>query len=66
MGRFDEIIGRLRWVVDSDREDVADYEASRRPYRDNEDVSERETSSLAQRVLKNLALIRAHEAQSDD
>jgi hypothetical protein len=56
-------IGRLRWVVDSDREDIANHEAGP-SYRDGEDA-EQESSSLTQRVMKNLALIRAYEAQDN-
>ena len=56
-----KISGRLRWVVNSDREDIAHHDASC-PV-DREDIPESETSSFAQRILKNLALIRAYEAQ---
>jgi hypothetical protein len=53
-----KIGGRLRWVVNSDREDLAHHEASQPVDREGS-----ETSSLAQRILKNLALIRAYETQ---
>jgi hypothetical protein len=55
-------IGRLRWVVDNDRQDLADHEAGRLSSRDGEDDAEQE--SATERVLKNLALIRAYEAKS--
>jgi hypothetical protein len=58
-------IGRLRWVVDNDREDLANCEAGRRSYRHGEDDADQESSSLTERVLKNLALIRAYEAKND-
>ena len=54
-------IGRLRWAVENDRKDLVDYEADRRS--DCDQDSEQE--SLAERVLKNLALIRAYEAKTD-
>ena len=57
--------GRLRWVVDNDREDLANHEASRRSYRNGEDDAQEESSSLAERILKNLALIRAYETKKD-
>lgn len=49
-----EAVGRLRWVVDNDREYLADYD---------ERVAEQDPSST-ERVLKNLALIRAYEARN--
>ncbi|MGV7217279.1 hypothetical protein [Bradyrhizobium sp. UFLA05-112] len=54
-------IGRLRWAVDNDRKDLANHEASERSHRE----SDGEQESLAERILKNLALIRAHEAKTD-
>jgi hypothetical protein len=65
-GRFDEMIERLRSVVEGDREDFAEYEAGRRSYQGDEDVAEEEKSSLARRIMKNLALIRAYETRNDD
>jgi hypothetical protein len=59
-----KINGRVRWVVHSDREDVA--EAGRGSCPDDERGTGREASSLAERVLKNLALIRAFEARRSD
>jgi hypothetical protein len=58
-----KISGRLRWVVDSDREDLAQDKAS--DPADREDVPERETSLVAQRIMKNMALIRAYEGRRD-
>jgi hypothetical protein len=55
-------VGRLRWVVDKDREDLAHHEAHRSSYRDGDHVAEQEASSPTELVLKNLALIRAYEA----
>jgi hypothetical protein len=66
MGRFDEMVERLRSVVESDREHLAEHEAGRRSYQGDEDVTEEEKSSLARRIMKNLALIRAYEARNDD
>ena len=54
-------IGRLRWVVDKDREDLAGHEADQRSFGD----SDAEQESPSDRVLKNLALIRAYEAKAD-
>ncbi|MCP3466583.1 hypothetical protein [Bradyrhizobium sp. CCGUVB23] len=54
-------IGRLRWAVDNDRKDLANYETGQRSHRERDSEQE----SLAERVLKNLALIRAHEAKTD-
>jgi hypothetical protein len=54
-------IGRLRWAVGNDRKDLANDEADRRSHCD--DGAEQKTS--AERVLKNLALIRAYEAKTD-
>ena len=56
-------IGRLRWVVDNDRQDLADHEAGRLSCRDGEEDAEQE--SATERILKNLALIRAYEAKAD-
>ncbi|GLR91373.1 hypothetical protein [Bradyrhizobium iriomotense] len=53
---------RLRWAVENDRKDLANYESDRRS--DCDSGSEQE--ALAERVLKNLALIRAYEAKADD
>ena len=64
--RFGVIADRLRWVVDSDRDDEAIHEASGLADRDHDDVQESETATLAGRILKNLALIRAYEARRDD
>lgn len=64
--RFGEIADRLRWVVGSDRDDVAVHDASDLTDRDHDDVPERETATLADRILKNLELIRAYEASRDD
>jgi len=52
--------------VDSDRDDVAVHDASDLTDRDHDDVPERETATLADRILKNLELIRAYEASRDD
>jgi len=54
-------VGRLRWVVDKDREDLASSESDRRSDCDG-DV---EQDSSTERVLKNLALIRAYEAKAE-
>jgi hypothetical protein len=54
-------IGRLRWVVDKDREDLVSHEAGDRSHGDGG----AEQESLSERVLKNLALIRAYEAKAD-
>lgn len=54
-------IGRLRWAVDNDRKDLANYETGQRSHRERDPEQE----SLAERVLENLALIRAHEAKTD-
>ncbi|WP_157450577.1 hypothetical protein [Bradyrhizobium sp. ARR65] len=60
-----KISWRVRWVVDSDREDIA--EAGRLSYRgDEQAITDPEGSSLAERILKNLALIRTYEARRDD
>jgi hypothetical protein len=56
-------IGRLRWVVDNDRRDVADYEADHPSCRDGENDAEQEAAT--ERILKNLALIRAYEAKAN-
>jgi hypothetical protein len=56
-------VGRLRWVVDHDRQDLANREVGRRSCRDGENGAEQE--ALAERVLKNLALIRAYEAKAE-
>ena len=58
-----KISGRLRWVVDSDRKDHACQTASDRD--DRVDVPQGEGSLVAQRVLKNLALIQAYAARRD-
>ena len=58
-------VGRLRWVVDNDREDLASHEAGRRSCRDGGDDAERKSPSIAERILKNLALIRAYEAKNE-
>ncbi len=60
-----KISGRVRWVVGSDRESIA--EAGRLSYRDDEQTTkDPEVSSLADRILKNLALIRSYEARRAD
>ena len=56
-------IGRLRWVIGNDREDLANYDAAGRSLGDNANDADQE--SPTKRVLKNLALIRAYEAKSD-
>ena len=53
--------GRLRWAVENDRKDLANHEADRRSHRERD----AEHESLAERVVKNLALIRAYEAKMD-
>ena len=58
-------IGRLRWVVDSDREEFASFEAGRHSDGVSGNDAEREASSLSERVSKNLALIRAYEAKNN-
>ncbi len=57
-----EAVGRLRWVVDNDREYLAHYEEGRSSYRHDDHVAEQDPSST-ERVLKNLALIRSYEAK---
>ncbi|WFU43368.1 hypothetical protein QA640_13500 [Bradyrhizobium sp. CB82] len=54
-------IRRLRWAVENDRKDLANYKAG--PGSDCDRAAEEE--SLAERILKNLALIRAYEAKTD-
>jgi hypothetical protein len=56
-------IGRLRWVIGNDRQDLANHDTDRRSLGDGENDAGRE--SLTERVLKNLALIRTYEAKSD-
>ena len=62
-----KVSGRLRWVVDSDRKDLACDTPSDQADREDasESESEGETSLVAQRVLKNLALIQAYESRRD-
>jgi hypothetical protein len=50
MSRFGEVKDRLQWVVESDREDVADHPGG-------EDVTGNEVPSLSERIHRNLALI---------
>ena len=54
-------IGRLRWVIGNDREDLANYDAASRSLGD--DANDADQESPTNRVLKNLALIRAYEAK---
>jgi hypothetical protein len=59
MSRFGEAKDRLQWVVESDREDVADRPAG-------EDVPGNELSSPSERFHRNLALIRAYETKANE
>ena len=59
MSRFGEIKDRLKRVVESDREDVAEHPGG-------EDVTGNEVSSLSERIHRNLALIRAYETQDSE
>jgi hypothetical protein len=59
MSRFGEIKDRLKQVVESDREDVAEHPAG-------EDVTSDEVSSLSDRIRRNLALIRAYETRDKE
>jgi hypothetical protein len=59
MSRFGEIKDRLKQVVESDREDVAEHP-------DGEDVARNEVSSLSERFHRNLALIRAYETRDKE
>jgi hypothetical protein len=59
MSRFGEIKDRLKQVVESDREDVAEHP-------DGEDVTSNEVSSLSERFHRNLALIRAYETRANE
>jgi hypothetical protein len=64
MSRFGEIKDRLKQVVESDREDVAEHPGSEE-VRGNE-VPSLEVSSLSERIHRNLALIRAYETRDND
>jgi hypothetical protein len=59
MSRFGEIKDRLKQVVESDREDVAEHPAG-------EDVATNEVSSLSDRIRRNLALIRSYETRAKE
>jgi hypothetical protein len=59
MSRFGEIKDRLQWVVESDREDLADHP-------DGEGITGSKVSSPSERIHRNLALIRAYETRDDD
>jgi hypothetical protein len=59
MSRFGEIKDRLKRVVESDREDVAEHPGG-------EDVTGSEVSSLSERIHRNLALIRAYETRDNE
>jgi hypothetical protein len=58
MSRF-EIKDRLKRVVESDREDVAEHPG-------DEEVRGNEVSSLSERLQRNLALIRAYETRDKE
>jgi len=59
MSRFGEIKDRLKHVVESDREDVAEHPGG-------EDATRNEVSSLSERIHRNLALIRAYETRDNE
>lgn len=64
MGRIEKTKQRLRSVVDDDRKERAEQQGFRAASCDGEDRLD-EASSRAERVARNMALIRTYESRND-